>query len=88
MENTGELSLTWQKCLFYSSGPNVITRALCWTSVGGETLEPEAVQCPTVGKCECRKVGGGGRDLHRGRGGGMGWGFPEGRPGKRIIFEI
>jgi hypothetical protein len=28
----------------------------CWTSVGGEVLGPEGVQCPSIG--ECQGVGG------------------------------
>jgi hypothetical protein len=29
----------------------------CWTSVGGEALGPESVQCPSVGECQGRRRG-------------------------------
>jgi hypothetical protein len=32
----------------------------CWTSVGGEALGPEGVQCSSVGECQGGKKGGGG----------------------------
>ena len=43
----------------------------CWTSVGGEALGPEGVQCPSVGEYQGGKmeVGGWvGEHAHRGRG--------------------
>jgi hypothetical protein len=50
--------------------------------------------CPSVGECQAG-VGGSGRwvgdNPHRSRGRGvweMGWGFLEGKSGKRIIFEM
>jgi hypothetical protein len=28
----------------------------CWTSVGGEVLGPEGVQCPSAGGCQGRRI--------------------------------
>jgi hypothetical protein len=55
--------------------------------VGGAVLGPEGFQCPSVGKCQGRKVGVGGEGW-RGRGGEMGWGFLRVRSGKGITFEM
>jgi hypothetical protein len=30
---------------------------LCWTSVGREALGPEGVQCPSIGECQCGRMG-------------------------------
>jgi hypothetical protein len=45
----------------------------CWTSVGGEALGPEGVQCPSVGECQGRRTGVGGSTLIEAGGGEMGW---------------
>jgi hypothetical protein len=29
----------------------------CWTSVGGEALRPECIQCPSVGECQGGRTG-------------------------------
>ena len=55
----------------------------CWTSVGGEDLGPEGVQCPSVGECQGRRTGvGGSVGAHphrcRRRDDGMGGGHSEG----------
>jgi hypothetical protein len=44
-------------------------RWLYWTLVGGEALEPEGVRCPSVGKCQGRRMGVGGLGEHPHRGG-------------------
>jgi hypothetical protein len=41
-----------------------------WTSVGGEALGPEGIQCPSVVECQGRKMGVGGwfgEHIHRDR---------------------
>jgi hypothetical protein len=57
-----------------------------WTLVRGETLEPEGVQCPSVGQCQGRRMGEGewGSTLIEARGGGWDREFPKKRPGKNI----
>ena len=54
-----------------------------WTSVGGKSLDPEGVLCPSVEECQGRKEGVGGWENTLIEAGG-GWirGFLEGRPGK------
>jgi hypothetical protein len=49
----------------------------CWTSVGGVTLGPEGVQCPSLEECQGGKVDVGGlveEQPHRGKGKGGGTG--------------
>ena len=62
---------------------------MCWTSVGGEALGPEGVQCPSVGECQGGS-GWVGAHPHRGGRGGWGWDreFLKGRPRKGKTFEI
>jgi hypothetical protein len=61
----------------------------CWTSLGGNGLGPEGVQCPNVGECQ------GGKMVvcveehpHRGKGKGMHRVFLKGRPGNEKTFEM
>jgi hypothetical protein len=54
-------------------------------------LGPVEVRCPRIEECQGMKAGVGewvGEHPHRGRGRGRRWGFPEGRPGKGITFEM
>ena len=45
----------------------------CWTSVGGEALGPEGVQCPSIGECQGERMGEWVEEHpHRGRGKGDG----------------
>ena len=62
----------------------------CWTSVGGEALGTEGVQCSSVGECQDGRMGvrGWGNTLIEVGGGEMGWGFLKGRPGKGRTFEM
>ena len=57
----------------------------CWTSVGGEALRPEGVQCPSVGEFQGGRMG----VVEWGAGGGE-WdrGFLKGRSGKGKTFEM
>jgi hypothetical protein len=60
--------------------------------MGGEALGPVKSRCPNVGECQGGEVGMNGRVV--------GWvstlieaegwdrGFPEGKPGRRITFEM
>jgi hypothetical protein len=59
--------------------------------VKGMVLGPVEVRCPRIEECQGMKAGVGewvGEHPHRGRGRGRRWGFPEGRPGKGITFEM
>jgi hypothetical protein len=58
--------------------------------VGGEALGPGKSLCPSVGKCQDREAGVGGwvSTLIGAGGGKMDRGFPEGKPGKGITFEM
>ena len=59
----------------------------CWTSVGGEALNPEGIQCPCVEEFQGRRMGvGGWRSTHI-EAEGMRWGFLKGRPEKGKTFE-
>ena len=62
----------------------------CWTSVGGEALGSVKAEGRSVGECQVGEAGLGrwGKTLIEAVGAGMGWGFPEGEPGKGITFEI
>jgi hypothetical protein len=64
----------------------------CWTSVGGEALGPEGVQCPSVGECQGGNMGVGGwvrEHPHRSRErGGWNRGFLKRRPGKGETIEM
>jgi hypothetical protein len=53
--------------------------------MGGEALGPLKDGCPSVGECEDREGGVSGLVS---RGGGMGYRFSEGKPGKEITFEM
>jgi hypothetical protein len=55
--------------------------------VGGAALDPVGVQCSSVGECQGGKVGGG-APSERQREGRWDRGFPEGRPGKKVTFEM
>ena len=60
-------------------------------SIGGEILGPMKAQFPSIGECQGSGVGVGGLERehpHRSREMGMGEGFPEGKPGKGITFEM
>jgi hypothetical protein len=46
---------------------------------------PQCIGMPKLGGWSGGCVG---EHPHSGRGRGMGWGFPEGRPGKGIKFEL
>jgi hypothetical protein len=64
-----------------------------WTSVGGEALGPGDVWYPSVEECQGGKKGMGGWgstliEAEGGRKGGWDRGFPKGRPGKGITFEM
>jgi hypothetical protein len=58
--------------------------------MAGETLGPVKARCSSVGECQGREAGlgewrstlteAGGREI--------GWGVPEGKPEKGIIFEM
>jgi hypothetical protein len=52
----------------------------------GEALDPVKAQCPSVEQCQDRKMGVGGL-VSRVRGE-RDRGFPEGKPGKKITFEM
>ena len=54
--------------------------------MGGEAFGPVKALCPSVGECQDREAGVGGL-VSRGRADGIG-GFSEGKPGKRITFEM
>jgi hypothetical protein len=60
--------------------------------MGGEALGPVKTPCPSVGECQGREAGVCGSVVelpHRSRGREDGiWGFPEGKPGKGITFEM
>jgi hypothetical protein len=51
----------------------------------GEALSPVKALCCSVGECQGQEAGVGGL-VSRGRGGDRG--FAEGKPGKRITFEM
>jgi hypothetical protein len=53
------------------------------SSMGGEALGPVKFLCSNIGECQDQEAGVGGllsRERHRG--------FSEGKPGKRITFEM
>ena len=58
-----------------------------WPSVGGAALVPVKALCSCVGECQGGKVGGG-APSERQREGRWDRGFPEGRPGKKVTFEM
>jgi hypothetical protein len=62
----------------------------CWTSVGGETLRPESIRCPSVGECQGRRmgVGGWGNTLIEVRGWVGGRGVSEVETWKGETFEM
>jgi hypothetical protein len=61
-----------------------------WTSVGGEALGPEGVQCHSVGECQGGRMGVGewGSTLIEAGRGGWDRGFLKGRPRKGKTFEM
>jgi hypothetical protein len=53
--------------------------------MGGEALGPVKDLCPSVGECQCQE---GQVCMLASRGSWRGEGFLEGKPGKRITFEM
>jgi hypothetical protein len=58
--------------------------------VGWKVLGPVKAGCPSVGECYGSEAGVGGwvSTLMEAGGGRMGWGVAEGKPGRRITFEM
>ena len=56
--------------------------------MGGEALGPVKILCPSVGECQGQEVGLGGLVSRRKGRSVRGRVFSEGKPGKKITFEM